>query len=163
MRSPRFARTSGLVVRRGSARSTPRRARRRVTGGLRLLCGGPSSGWSARLIRTANCSWVLAVLAVHQAAAASPPCPRQVDDASSALALKSPISLTPAPGSAQRLENLGTSRAPGRCADRSRVRSCRWPRDPHGPNAITVIGDRAPRCDGRHLLSRPAASRIGLR
>jgi hypothetical protein len=75
------------------------------------ICGCRSASWGSWRLRTASLSCLIAMLAAHDAAAAGPPCPRQVDDAAEAPALKAPIALMPAAGSAQRLENLGTSRS----------------------------------------------------
>jgi hypothetical protein len=55
---------------------------------------------------------VCALLLVQQpAAGATGPCPRHLNDGTIGTALSSPIALTPASSSAQRIVNFGTSRA----------------------------------------------------
>lgn len=51
------------------------------------------------------------LLLPQPAAGATGPCPRHLDDGTTGTALSSPIALTPASSSAQRIVNFGTSRA----------------------------------------------------
>jgi hypothetical protein len=50
------------------------------------------------------------LLVPQQAAGATGPCPRHLNDGATGTALSSPIALTPAPSSAQQIVNFGTSR-----------------------------------------------------
>lgn len=70
------------------------------------------------LVRPPACGWLIVGLLAtvmlfvpSTGLSAADPCPRRIDDGANAPALSSPIALTPAPGSAQRIVNFGTSRA----------------------------------------------------
>jgi hypothetical protein len=77
------------------------------------------------------------------AIAANAPCTRQVNDGATAQVLTTPIVLSPAPGSAQRIENFGTSRKT------KTIRRLMFTTDKPLPDAVT-----APQLNFDALISR---------